>query len=110
MTPVRQADDNPLLAGDEMKSAAPISQRMQRVKVGLVGLAAVVLLIGLASAIFSAASRERPTSAAGTTSAAAAANITIGNTALPAAEADEPLADLGVAPSAKESPRPALEK
>ena len=93
-----------------MKSAAPISQRMQRVKVGLVGLAAVVLLIGLASAIFSAVSRERPTSAAGASSAATASNITIGNTALAADEANEPLAELGVAPSAKESPKPELEK
>ena len=60
----------------------------------MVGLAAVVLLIGLASAIFSAANRERP--AVVSASNVAAAKLAA-NTADPA---NEPLAELGVAPSA----------
>lgn len=60
----------------------------------MVGLAAVILLIGLASAIFSAASRERPVAvgASNVTAVKLAANVTD--------PADEPLAELGVAPSA----------
>ncbi len=87
----------------KMKSVAPPSQTMQRVKVGMVGLAAVVLLIGLASAIFSAANRERPITAAGAPQAAVVANMTIANSAQAADPANEPLAELGVAPSAAES-------
>ena len=60
----------------------------------MVGLAAVILLIGLASAIFSAASRDRPVAV--DPSNVAAAKVA-GNTADPA---NEPLAELGVAPSA----------
>ncbi len=73
-------------------------QSMQRVKVGMIGLALVVLLIGLASAIFAAANRERPVEAAGAGKADTVANLTIANTTEPAAA--EPLAELGVAPSA----------
>ena len=72
---------------------------MQRVKVGLIGLAAVVLLIGLASAIFSAANRERPVIAAGAPAAEVVANMAITNTTLPTDTANEPLAELGVAPA-----------
>jgi hypothetical protein len=64
------------------------------VKVGMVGLALVILLIGLASAIFSAANRDRPLAV--DPSNVAAAKLAA-NTADPA---DEPLAELGVAPSA----------
>ena len=73
-------------------------QTVQRVRVGLVGLAAVILLIGLAGMIFSALRREQPSTVPGATNAAAALD---GN----AAEANDPLADLGVAPGA---PAPAL--
>lgn len=84
-----------------MKSVASHNQMVQRVKVGLIGLAAVVLLIGLASAIFSASSREKPV---GTPQAEAAANMTAANLS---DLTDEPLAELGVAPSANEpSPAP----
>lgn len=77
-----------------MKTAGPSShQTIQRVKVGMVGLAAVILLIGLASAIFSAANRERPGIAGNATAAVKPAT----NAADPA---NEPLAELGVAPSA----------
>lgn len=89
-----------------MKSVAPQSQRMQRVKVGMVGLAAVILLIGLASALFSTVSREDPLVAAGAPKAEAVANMTVVNTTLPADPTNEPLAELGVAPSAKDA-RPA---
>lgn len=78
-----------------MKTAGPSShQTIQRVKVGMVGLAAVILLIGLASAIFSVADRERPVTIDPTNVAAAKVAV---NDADPA---DEPLAELGVAPSA----------
>lgn len=62
----------------------------QRVRVGMIGLAAVVLLIGLASAIFSAVNRE-----AATAGAPIVANMTMANSTT----ASEPLAELGVAPS-----------
>jgi hypothetical protein len=78
-----------------MRTASPSShQTVQRVKVGMVGLALVILLIGLASAIFSAANRERPLAVDPSNVAAAklAANTTD--------PANEPLAELGVAPSA----------
>jgi hypothetical protein len=70
-------------------------QARQRVRVGMIGLAAVVLLIGLASAIFSTVSRERPVSPAitvggGVVNRAPAPTPTAGN---------EPLAELGVTPS-----------
>ena len=65
---------------------------MQRVKVGMIGLAAVVLLIGLASAIIGSATRDRPGSAMGS-SPAVVANMIGSNQA-----AAEPLAELGVAP------------
>ena len=77
-------------------------QTMQRVKVGMVGLAAVVLLIGLASALFSAANRERPIDAAGAPKATAVANMTAANATQPV-ETKEPLAELGIAPSAAEA-------
>lgn len=69
-------------------------QTVQRVKVGMIGLAAVILLIGLASAVFSAASRERD-GAAGVVNVAA-----VGVDANSTDSANEPLAELGVAPSA----------
>ncbi|MDF2494967.1 hypothetical protein [Sphingomonas sp.] len=89
-----------------MKRAVPPSQAMQRVRVGMVGLAAVVLLIGLASALFNAASREQPVVAAPRVEEVA--NTTSpANVAAPAVPDDdnEPLAQLGVAPSATETGR-----
>lgn len=87
-----------------MKTVAPSShQTMQRVKVGMIGLAAVVLLIGLASAIFSTAKRERPIAVAGAPTAETVANLTIINAAAPIDPANEPLAELGVAPSTVEA-------
>lgn len=83
-----------------MKTATEPSQSIQRVKVGMTGLAFVMLLIGLASAIFSSASRE-PVPA---TAADGAKPELIANLADVPLSADEPvkepLAELGVAPSA----------
>ena len=72
---------------------------MQRVRVGMTGLAVVLVLIGLASAIFSSANRDEPVSAVGAPNALIVANMTgdISNTAA-IEKKDEPLAELGVAP------------
>jgi hypothetical protein len=76
-------------------------QTSQRVKVGMIGLAAVLLLIGLAAAVFSTASRERPAAVAGGVRADVVANLVAGNQTMPGTAAtSEPLADMGVAPSA----------
>ncbi|MES1970997.1 MAG: hypothetical protein V4472_00970 [Pseudomonadota bacterium] len=77
------------------------AQRSQRVKVGMIGLAAVLLLIGLAAAIFSTANRERPLIVVGGAHPDVVAAMAAGNAALPSATpSNEPLAELGVAPSA----------
>ena len=70
---------------------------MQRVRVGMTGLAMVFLLIALASAVFRSASTEPPVTAAGSSKAEVVANLTsaTGNSIAP----NEPLADLGVAPA-----------
>ena len=81
-----------------MKSPNDPYQRIQRIKVGLIGLAAVVLLIGLASAIISSASRERPVAAAGAAQPDVVANMGVTNST-DAADSAEPLAEMGVAPS-----------
>ena len=76
------------------------AQTSQRVRVGMIGLAAVLLLIGLAAAIFSTASKERPLSVVGGARPETVANMAAGNDALPSgASTSEPLAELGVAPS-----------
>ena len=67
---------------------------MQRVKVGVIGLAAVMLLIGLASIIIGSATRERPVSAIGAPKPEVIANMALDNGLAPAGE---PLAELGVA-------------
>lgn len=71
---------------------------MQRVRVGMVGLAFVIVLIGLASVIFTSANRDAPVAVVGAPNAGVVANMTApGNDS--ARTADEPLAELGVAPS-----------
>jgi hypothetical protein len=77
------------------------AQTSQRVKVGMIGLAAVLLLIGLAAAIFSTASKEGPLIVVGGAHPDVVANMAVGNQALPPIEgaSSEPLAELGVAPS-----------
>ena len=89
-----------------MKLPHEPSQSMQRIKVGMIGLAAVVLLIGLASAIIGSASRERPVATAGAAQADVVANMAVANTTTVTA-AGEPLAEMGVAPSANtQAPAP----
>jgi len=80
-------------------------QTMQRVKVGVIGLATVLLMIALAATIFGIVSREKPGTAIGAAKADVAANLTMSNGAVPAAGAtSEPLAELGVAPAASPTP------
>lgn len=80
-------------------------QTMQRVKVGVIGLATVLLLIGLAATIFGIVSREKPGTAIGAPKADVAASLTVSNGAAPAAvPTSEPLAELGVAPAASPTP------
>ena len=83
-----------------MKSGShDTAQTMQRVRVGLTGLAIVLVLIALASAIFTSANREEPVAAVGASNALVVANMTApGNVAADAGN-DEPLAELGVTPS-----------
>lgn len=83
-------------------------QSMQRVRVGLTGLATVLLLIGVASAIFSSADREAPVVADGASRADVVANMTDGIVANAATEKDEPIAELGIAPRTAETPAPAI--
>ncbi|WP_228275245.1 hypothetical protein [Stakelama tenebrarum] len=85
-----------------MKTVSPdTAQTMQRVRVGMTGLAMVLILIGLASAIFSSANRDEPVDAIGAPKADIVANMTdeVGNVMVAKPKADEPLAELGVAPS-----------
>ncbi|MDQ2892913.1 MAG: hypothetical protein M3R64_07480 [Pseudomonadota bacterium] len=71
------------------------SSTSQRVKVGLIGLAAIILLIAVASAVIGTASRERPIDTAGAAQPAVVADMAVINAATPSAE---PMAELGVAP------------
>lgn len=78
---------------------------MQRVRVGLTGLATVLLLIGVASAIFTSAEEEAPVVAEGAPKPEVVANMTEGMvTNSAAAPKDEPIAELGIAPRTAESP------
>ena len=80
---------------------------MQRVRVGMTGLAIVLVLIGLASAIFSSANREAPVTAVGAPNASVVANMTDEDVNTAAVKGkDEPLAELGVAPSAASTDAP----
>jgi len=80
-------------------------QTMQRVKVGVIGLASVLLMIGLAATIFGIVSREKPGTAVGAPKADVAANLTASNGSVPStAPTSEPLAEIGVAPAASPTP------
>ena len=72
------------------------TQSMQRVKVGLFGLAVVILLISFASAIMRTATRETPVVAVGAPKADVVANMVLANAQV---DAGEPLAELGIAPA-----------
>ena len=70
-----------------------------RAKVGMIGLAAVLLLIGLAAAVFATATKERPVLLAAN-ARTQMMQRTADNAAMPSDKAtNEPLAELGVAPS-----------
>ncbi|WP_343527904.1 hypothetical protein [Sphingomonas sp.] len=79
---------------------------MQRVKVGMIGLAAVVLLIAIASTILGSLNRdEPPVVAAGAAQSNMVADMAVANTTAPATS--EPLAELGVAPAPVNTQAPA---
>ena len=80
-------------------------QTMQRVKVGMIGLAAVLLMIGVAAALFAIVSRERPLNAVGAPKVDVATNLAASNSTAPVDTAtSEPLAEMGVAPAASPTP------
>ena len=78
-------------------STQDTAQAKQRVKVGMIGLAAVILLIGLASAIFSAVRQDGPVVAVGAPKVDVVTNLIVTNETA-AAAVNEPLVDLGVSP------------
>ena len=84
-----------------MKTGTPedSAQAMQRVRVGLTGLAMVLVLIGLASAIFTSANRDQPVTAIGASNALVVANMADTGNIVVTTGKDEPIAELGVAPS-----------
>ncbi|WP_242137715.1 MULTISPECIES: hypothetical protein [unclassified Sphingomonas] len=82
--------------------AKDAAQTTQRFRVGMIGLAAVLLFIGLVAAIFSTANHDRQVVAIGSARADVVANMVSGDAGAPGAAANrEPLAELGVAPSAE---------
>ena len=95
---VRQMRGDRVAKHAKMQNGHAPSQTMQRIKVGMIGLAAVVLFIGLASAIIGSATRERPVVAAGSAQADVVANMAVSNTTA-SDGTDEPLAEMGLAPS-----------
>lgn len=78
---------------------AQADQARQRIRVGMIGLAAVVLLIGIASAIFSTVNREQPVTAAGAAKPEVVANMAAPGTVPSPSTTNEPLAELGVTPA-----------
>jgi cobalamin synthase len=71
-------------------------ERMQRVRVGVTGLAAIILVVALATAIASSVRRSAAETAAESGRPAVVATINATD------EKTEPLAQLGVAPNAKD--------
>jgi len=79
---------------------------MQRVKVGMIGLAAVILLIAIASTILGSLNRdEPPATVAGASQSNMVADMTLANATAPSSS--EPLAELGVAPAPVNTQAPA---
>ena len=86
------------------------TQAMQRIRVGMTGLAAVVLLIGVGSAIYTSASNEESVTAIGAPRPNVVADLTAAPTASTTAPKTEvPLAELGVSPSTANTAAPATE-
>ncbi|HWL46602.1 MAG TPA: hypothetical protein VNQ31_02700 [Sphingomonadaceae bacterium] len=71
---------------------------MQRVRIGLTGLAAVFLLVVLAAAFFGLVSNESAVKTDATGNVVAVAPTPPGGEASEASQPKEPLAELGVAP------------
>ena len=78
---------------NDLRTASP-SHGNQRVKVGAIGLASVLLLIAIAATIFGAVARERPMTAPGGAKQEIVANMAGSNEAAASAA----LSDMGVAP------------
>jgi len=76
------------------------AQAIQRIRVGMTGLAMVIVLIGLASVVFTSANRERPVTAVGASNVTVVADIADTSNASDMKN-NEPLAEIGVAPSAQ---------
>lgn len=70
---------------------------MQRVRVGLTGLGAVLLIVAVSAAIFQSARREPATVAAAPTRSEQTVANMVGNTT---ATANDPLTEMGVTPAA----------
>ena len=82
-----------------MKSdRSDLPQTMQRIRVALTGLAAVLVLIVVATIVFNYTSKEPAVTAIGAAKPDVVANMTDSVTGN--AITDEPLAELGIAPSA----------
>jgi len=82
--------------------AQDAAQTTQRFRVGMIGLAAVLLFIGLAAAIFATANHDRQVVAIGSAREDVVANIVSGAPGAGGGAVNkEPLAELGVAPSAE---------
>ncbi|MBM7405829.1 MULTISPECIES: hypothetical protein [Sphingomonas] len=80
---------------------------MQRVRVGMTGLAVVLILILLASALVSSARNDAPVVAVGAPNVETVANMTGTDKGVSTADAGrEPLAELGIAPAATNSIAP----
>lgn len=79
-----------------MKGQPDPLQALQRIKVGLIGLAAVVMLIAVASAVLRMATQEPPVM--GSAQANVVAEMSSGNET--AVSTGEPLAEMGAAPGA----------
>ena len=89
---------------DNPPSQGEARERMQRVRVGVTGLAAIVLVVMVATAIASSVRRnaEQTASVSGPPPVVATINAS--------EDKSEPLAQLGVTPDAKDSRAPSAKK
>jgi cobalamin synthase len=81
---------------DHPPTVGETRERMQRVRVGVTGLAAIILVVALATAIASSVRRSAAESAAALGPPAVVQTLNTSD------EKSEPLATLGVAPDAKD--------
>ncbi|MBU0557663.1 MAG: hypothetical protein KKD64_09365 [Alphaproteobacteria bacterium] len=85
-------------------------EELQRVQIGLVGLAAVLLVVTLANLIVDAVRKDGGSESAATSADVPSASLQSGgnSAASQASTNNEPLADLGVTPTTPESSTPIL--